>query len=70
MTCGFCAKEARDRAFTGHAGLGLRPDYICYDCVRELYVAMIAPEMQPPRPPRFGRRRGARGVRLYPRRGS
>jgi len=70
MTCGFCANEARERAFTGVASGG-RCDCICYDCVRELYVAMIVSEMGPPQPvrnpiPPSSRR--ARVIRPYPRR--
>jgi hypothetical protein len=72
MTCGFCAKEARERAFTGRGRGGGRRDCICYDCVCELYVAMIAPEMQPPQPIRNPARAlapGGRIIRLYPRPG-
>lgn len=71
MTCGFCANEARERAFTGIAGGDGRRDCICFDCVRELYVAMIAPEIRPPRPVRNPIRpssQSAQVIRLDPRR--
>ncbi len=70
MTCGFCANEARERAFTGFAGDGGRRFCICYDCVREPYVAMFAPEMRAPRPSRKPVRPPSRRAlvkRLYPR---
>ena len=72
MTCGFCANEARERAFSGIAVGGGRRDCICFDCVRQLYVAMIAPEMRPPpaRNPTRPPARRARVIPLYPHRES
>jgi hypothetical protein len=56
MICGFCGKDA-NYTFTGLADGAEQGDCICYDCVRDLYIAMIAAEMlqrrrfrEPPHP--------------------
>jgi hypothetical protein len=51
VTCSFCGKAARvDRVFYDAEERGGRSGCICHDCVRDLYIAMIAAEMRPPPP--------------------
>jgi hypothetical protein len=51
VNCNFCGKTARmGRAFC--ADDSGRGGCICHDCVRDLYIAMIAEEMRPPPPAR------------------
>jgi hypothetical protein len=53
VTCNFCGKVARlGRVFCGGEDSGGQSGCICHDCVRDLYVAMIAAEMRPPPPVR------------------
>jgi hypothetical protein len=72
MTCSFCGNEARaDRLFGGVEDGGGRRGRICHDCVRDLYISMIAAEIRPPRPNRNSATRSSSGraqiIRLHPR---
>jgi hypothetical protein len=73
MTCSFCGNEARtDRAFSSAERKGVLGSGICHDCVRDLYVAMIAAEMRPRRPARNSASPrsssgGGQVIRLHPR---
>jgi hypothetical protein len=73
MTCSFCGNEARaDRSFGGVDDGGGRGGCICHDCVRDLYINMIAAEMRPPRSTRnTAAARSSSGraqvIRLHPR---
>jgi hypothetical protein len=71
MTCSFCGNEARsNRAFSSAESDEGRPCCICHDCVRDLYIAMIAAEMRPPSPrPNIARSPsgGAQVIHLHPR---
>jgi hypothetical protein len=69
MTCGFCGKPAID-CFTGLADGGQGAALICYDCVRDLYIAMISAEMLPRRrfrEPLHPAPRPANLIRMQPR---
>jgi len=51
MTCNFCGNDAgTDRAFSNAEDSGGKSVCICHNCVRDLYIALIAQEMRPPRP--------------------
>lgn len=72
MTCSFCGNEARpDRAFSSAESGVEEPSCICHDCVRDLYIEMIAAEMQPRSVLRPNIARSASGtarvIRLHPR---
>jgi hypothetical protein len=73
VTCSFCGKAASsDRVFRDAEDSAGRSGCICHDCVRNLYIAMIAAEMRPPLPIRSitpVRSRSARAqvIPLYPR---
>jgi hypothetical protein len=72
MTCSFCRNQAPvECVFTAVSGGDGGYGSICQNCVRDLYIAMIAEEMLPTRPVRnqAGRSSSGRGhvVRLRPR---
>jgi hypothetical protein len=47
VICSFCGKTApKDRAFSSADDSDGRCVCICHDCVRDLYIAMIAEEMR------------------------